>query len=214
MSTICYASKFEYKREMTVINQTVSRMKLLNTKEHLFIHPEITNMGNASSNLCYIWKPFFVVIFNNETLQWMEPNTPSVGTLEYNCNFIKDLKSGESFSHLALFYTPVGSATLSTPGKYALYSVTDFYSEEQRRSKKIFVWSKPYNVTVLSGEQITIDPTYDVSPLVQQVLHGISSRDITCTNGMYLFWNHDHKNTSCVKLDHVTEFIKRGWFVS
>ena len=109
-------SKLEYNGATIVINQTISRLKLLDANEHLLVHPEITNMGNASANLCYMWKPFFLVIYQNETRIWIEPNAPSVGTMEYNCNFIKELKPGKSFSHLALFYNRVDSITFSNLG--------------------------------------------------------------------------------------------------
>jgi hypothetical protein len=134
-----------------------------------------------------------------------------MGTMEYNCNYVQELKPSKSFSHLALFYTKVDSITLKIPGKYEIYSVTDFYSREQEMSKKILVWSKPYEVNVLAGEPITVDPTYDVSPPVQQMQHGINSRDVICSIGTYLIWHPDHRTISCVKSDHVQKFVERGW---
>ena len=205
-------SKLEYNGATIVINQTISRLKLLDLNEHLLVHPEIANMGNASTNLCYMWKPFFLVIYENETRVWIEPNAPSVGTLEYNCMFVKELKPNESFSHLALFYSKVDSITLFKPGNYTIYSVTDFYHNEHR-TDKVSVWSKPYNFTILPDKPVTVDPAYDVSPPLQQIKHSISWQEVTCTAGTYIVWHHDHKSVACVKLDHISKLVKRGWLM-
>ncbi|HXU95235.1 MAG TPA: hypothetical protein VFP45_02250, partial [Candidatus Nitrosotalea sp.] len=71
---------------------------------------------------------------------------------------------------------------------------------------KAIIQCSGVNTIVLPKDQ----PTNIVGPIVQKAI-GIPENKVACNQGFQLLVRPPHENTACVKYDHVSDLIKRGW---
>src|SRR5438445_9297065 len=158
-----------------VTTQTIKKLEY-KMGERITVHSVLTNVGNKSMSIFYLWNPFFVVV-NDQNGIPVWANGPNWPPMEYSTNRNQTLKPNESFTsnipHTDDYSNPF---ELDTPGNYSVYTVADLY--ENNGNPRIFIWSKPIHITVLA-EKYSVADTKKLPPLAQYIA-GVPSFNIKC----------------------------------
>src|ERR1700687_4773604 len=77
-------TKLVHDGAILITTQTIKKTEY-KLGEKIIVHPTLTNIGNKSMNISYMWHPFFFVI-NNQNGSAVWANGPSVPMMEYSSN--------------------------------------------------------------------------------------------------------------------------------
>ena len=198
-------TKLAHDGAILIVTQTIKKTEY-KLGEKITVHPELTNVGNKSMEIFYLWHPFFFVIKDqNGSAVWA--NGPSVPVMEYSSNRNQTLKPNVPFSGgVGDVADPRYPTILDVPGNYTISSVADFYGFGTPRN---LVWSEPIKFTVLP-EKYSVADMHMFSPL-QQFLAGIPATSIKCGNGLELLIKTNSGLPVCVKQNTATKLVYRGW---
>ena len=101
-----------------VTTQTIKKLEY-KIGERITVHSVLTNVGNKSMSIFYLWNPFFVVV-NDQNGIPVWANGPNWPPMEYSTNRNQTLKPNESFTsnipHTDDYSNPF---ELDTPGNYS-----------------------------------------------------------------------------------------------
>ncbi|MBI1829501.1 MAG: hypothetical protein HY222_04835 [Thaumarchaeota archaeon] len=199
-------TKLVHDGAILITNQTMKKTEY-KMGEKITVHPELTNIGNKSMSVFYLWHPFFVVInYQNGTAAWA--NGPSVPVLEYSSNLNQTLKPNVPFTGgIYDVSDPRYPPVLDVPGNYTISSVADFYDDDG--TPRNLVWSQPIKFTVLP-EKYSVADMNMLSPL-QQFLAGIPATSVKCGDGLELLIKTNTGLPVCVKHNTATKLVERGW---
>lgn len=191
-----------------ITNQTMKKTEY-KMGEKILIHSILTNIGDKSISISYLWHPFFSVIsFQNGTVVWVDG--PAVPVLEYSSNLSQTLKPHVSFTGgINDIADPRYPPALYAPGNYSISSAADFYVTGN--ATRNFVWSEPTKFAVLP-EKYSVADMNMLSPL-RQFLEGISATSVNCADGLELLIKTHTGLPVCIKHNSVTKLIERGWAI-
>lgn len=199
-------SKLVHDGAILITTQTIKKTEY-KLGEKIIIHPILTNIGNKSMNIFYMWHPFFFVIKDqNSSAVWA--NGPSVPMMEYSYNLNQTIESNMSFSggtHDVA--NPRYPVITNNPGNYTIYSVADFYDDQG--NPRHLVWSEPLTFTVLPEKYSVAD--MNMLPPLQQFLAGIPATSVKCNEGFELLIKTNAGLPICGKPHTATKLIERGW---
>lgn len=199
-------SKLVHDGAILITTQTIKKTEY-KLGEKIIVHPTLTNIGNKSMNILYMWHPFFFVI-NDQNGSAVWANGPSVPMMEYSSNLNQTIEPNMSFTggihDVADLRHPV---ILNNLGNYTISSVADFYDDQG--NPRHLVWSEPIKFTVLSEKYSVSD--MNMLPPLQQFLGGIPATSVKCDNGFELLIKTNTGLPLCAKPHTATNLIERGW---
>jgi hypothetical protein len=198
-------TKLVHDGAILITTQTIEKTEY-KLGEKILIHPTLTNIGNKSMNISYMWHPFFFVI-NNQNGSAVWANGPSVPMMEYSSNLNQTLEPNVPFTGaIHDVEDPRYPTVLDTPGNYSISSVADFYGYGTPRN---LVWSEPIKFTVLPEQYSVTD--MNMPPPLQQFLAGIPATSVKCWDGLELLIKTNTGLPICVKHYTATKMIERDW---
>ena len=199
-------SKLVHDGAILITTQTIKKTEF-KLGEKIIIHPTLTNIGNNSMNIFYMWHPFFFVIDDqNGSAVWA--NGPSVPMMEYSSNLNQTIEPNMSFTGgIQDVADPRYPVILNNPGNYTISSVADFYDDQG--NPRHLVWSEPIKFTVLPENYSVVD--MNMLPPLQQFLGGIPATSVKCGDGLELLIKTNTGLPICAKHYTATKLIERGW---
>lgn len=189
-----------------VTNQTIKKLEF-KMGERIMLHASLTNIGNKSTSIRYLWNPFFAVVCDKSgTPVWA--NGPNWPPMEYSTNRDKTIKPNESFTgNIPYADDYLNPFELDAPGNYTVYAVADIHEDDE--SSRIFVWSKPIQIVVLH-EKYSIADMRKLPPL-GQYMAGVQSYNTRCGEGLELLIKSSTNLPVCARPNAATKLIERGW---
>ena len=199
-------NKLVHDGAILITTQTIKKTEF-KLGEKIIVHPTLTNIGNHSVNILYMWHPFFSVINDqNGSVVWA--NGPSVPAMEYSSNLNQTIEPNMSFTgSIHDIADPRHPVILNNPGNYTISSVADFYDDQG--NSRYLVWSEPIPFTVLPEKYSVADVI--MLPPLQQFLGGIPATSIKCGDGLELLIKTNTGLPICTKPDTTTKLIERNW---
>src|SRR5574337_59977 len=133
-----------------ITTQTLNKTQY-NIGERVTVYPELTNIGNKSMDIYYLWDPFFVVVtFQDGSIVWTDG--PGLPPMEFSYNRNQTLEPNIPFTTKNPYPDDINSnfrpLVLDKAGNYTISSVGDFYVNDYT-SHRVFLWSKPIQITVV-----------------------------------------------------------------
>lgn len=199
-------NKLVHDGAILITTQTIKKTEY-NLGEKIIVHPTLTNIGNKSMNIFYMWHPFFFII-NDQNGSTVWANGPSVPMMEYSSNLNQTIEPNMSFiGGIHDVADPRYPVILNNPGKYTISSVADFYDDQG--NPRHLVWSEPIKFTVLPEKYSVAD--MNMLPPLQQFLGGIPATNVKCNDGLELLIKTNTGLPICAKPHTATTLIERGW---
>ena len=202
-------------------NTTVMTKETLNKTvyefgEYIHVYPSTVDTGNKDVNITYYLFPYFVIVSpQNGSISFKEGIDTRPGT-----------ETGDSIGPTFITHTltPNKPTTLSNqwssfpqyftfwanqPGRYTVSTVSDLFLDVNGTCNRIFLWSNPTPITVLSENDVQNGT--DLSQPLKQFKSGTLLNEIICKNGFTLLSKTSDNSPACVKPDTAQKLVEHGW---
>ncbi len=145
----------DYNGTKLITMQTLNKTEY-NFGEYIHVYPELTNIGNKSVYVTHYFSPFFVVVnYQNGSSVFKDQSKPGVEVMpipEFPTLETNNLEAGKSMtiSNSAMFppLTQYLTFGVNKPGSYTVSTVSDLFYDVNDTCNRIFLWSKPTQITV------------------------------------------------------------------
>lgn len=186
-----------------------------NFGSYIPVYPALVNIGNKSVSVTHYFYPFFIIVnYQNGTTAFRDgPSIEPMNVPEFATFMTNDLKPNKPMTNLeARFGPPVDpyqTFWVSHAGKYTVSTVSDLFLDVNGTCNRIFLWSNPIPITVLSENEVQNGT--DLSQPLKQFKSGTLLNEIMCKNGFTLLSKTSDNSPACVKPDTAQKLAERGW---
>ena len=183
----------------TLIVSNILNKTSFTEREPITVIPKLTNLGNNTIRIGY--DP---VMFDGNMMDEHGQIVSSNGGVDLLVSFAMTVKPHMSSPAYVLADNAIQKENfvLYDSGNYSITSIASFYNST---GSKVFLWSKPTQIIVLSANTL--------SPL-KQFKSEFAARDVKCKEGLQLIVKNENGKPACVKPQTAQKLIERGWGMS